>query len=196
MSEKSNREALRKLTRKYPASPEIERLWDELYHQPDMAVAIVSIALIEATLERAIIARFKCQDKNLVGQIFLNRGPLADFHSKILIADAFGIITRGGASDLHSFKTIRNVFAHAKIPIEFGHETVLREIHSLTLYRTISKGTHKLDGVELRPKAWFHLCAKIMHIVLDGMAKDPSLGTPTILEPGASPNPRASEPLP
>jgi DNA-binding MltR family transcriptional regulator len=120
----SNREALRKLSRKYPAPPEIEKILDSLRDKDDISVAIMATALTDAALEQTIKAKLRTTDANLLGRIFLNRGPLSDFDSKILVAHGFGIITTPLADELHAMKAIRNAFAHAKIPLSFDHEAI------------------------------------------------------------------------
>ena len=55
----SNREALRRLSRKFPAPPEIEKIMSELYGQSDMSVAIVASAIAEAALEKLITSKLK-----------------------------------------------------------------------------------------------------------------------------------------
>jgi len=170
----SNREALRKLSRKFPAPPEIERIMNDLRNEKDISVAIVASAIAEASLEKLITQKFKTKCSTLIGQIFKSSGPLADFHSKILIANAFQIITSPLAEELHSIKTIRNTFAHAKVPISFDHELIVREINSLkmlTAIKTVEKETeHKL---ELGNKAWFLLITEIILIMFDTMGEHP-----------------------
>jgi uncharacterized membrane protein len=167
----SNREALRKLGRKFPAPPEIERIMNDLLGEKDISVAIVASAIVEASLEKLITQKFKTKRSALIGQIFKNGGPLADFHSKILIANAFQIITSNLAEELHSIRTIRNTFAHAKVPISFDHELIAREISSLKMLTAIRKvETIKL---EIDIKAWFLLITKIILIMFDTLSTHP-----------------------
>ena len=133
----SNREALRRLSRKFPAPPEIERIMNDLGSEKDISIAIVASAIAEASLEKLITQKFKTKSSALIGQIFKTSGPLADFHAKILIANAFQIITSNMAEELHSIKTIRNTFAHAKVPISFDHELVAREVNALKMLSAI-----------------------------------------------------------
>jgi DNA-binding MltR family transcriptional regulator len=168
----SNREALRKLSRKFPAPPEIERIMNDLRGEKDISVAIVASAITEASLEKLITQKFKTKRPALVGQIFHNRGPLADFHSKILIANAFQIITSNMAEELHSIKTIRNTFAHTKVPISFDHELIAREISSLkmlTAIKNVEKET--AQKLELENKAWFLLITKIILVMFEELGE-------------------------
>ena len=168
----SNRDALRKLSRKFPLPPEIDKIMDSLRQGTDLAVAITATSIVEAHLERLLTTKFIWRKKELAGQIFLNRGPLSDFHSKILVAEAFGHVTPNMAQELHSLKAIRNVFAHAKVPITFEHELIAREVASLRMFTAIQDAEketgHKL---ELSPKAWFLLVTKTLLILFDTIQK-------------------------
>jgi DNA-binding MltR family transcriptional regulator len=168
----ANRDALRKLSRKFPAPPEIETIMDGLRDQNDISTAIVASAIAEASLERLITERFKSKSKSLIGQIFLNRGPLSDFHGKILLAEAFGLITRNMAEELHSIKAIRNAFAHAKIPIDFDNEIIAREIASLRMMPAMrAVDSDKREKFKMTNKACFLLTTRILLIIFDGIEK-------------------------
>jgi hypothetical protein len=175
----SNRDALRKLGRKFPAPPEIERIMNDLLGEKDISVAIVASAIVEASLEKLITQKFKTKRSALIGQIFKNGGPLADFHSKILIANAFQIITSNLAEELHSIRTIRNTFAlrrrlirsTAKVPISFDHELIAREISSLKMPTAIR--TVETIKLEVENKAWFLLITKIILIMFDTLSTHP-----------------------
>jgi DNA-binding MltR family transcriptional regulator len=168
----SNRDALRKLSRIAPAPPEIEKIMDGLASADDMSAAIIAGSLVEVELERLIVTKFKVSEPDLVGQIFLNRGPLSDLHSKILIAYAFGFITTPMASELHSLKAIRNAFAHARAPITFEHEVVAREIASLKMIKAMRDQIAKRDG-EWEPTniGCYLLLTRILLIMFDEIRK-------------------------
>src|SRR5690242_1192735 len=104
----SNRDALRRLTRRFPASPEVESTLLALTHDAPTPAAIIGAALADAALEQLMMSRFMSKDSHLIGRIFNNRGPLSDFDSKILIAQAFGYITSRIAHELQCVKAIRN----------------------------------------------------------------------------------------
>ena len=154
---------------------------NDLRGEKDISVAIVASAIAEASLQKLITQKFKTKRAELIGQIFKSSGPLADFHSKILIANAFQIITSNLAEELHSIKTIRNTFAHAKVPISFDHELIAREVNSLkmlTAIKSVEKETeHKL---ELDNKAWFLLITKIILIMFDSLSTHPGIADEAI----------------
>jgi hypothetical protein len=113
------RDALRALSRKFPAPQEVKSILEGLDSEPDRVVAIVGSAIAESFLERAIISRLQDKSPELIGQLFNNRGTMGEFHSKILIAQAFGVIPPFQASEFIRINAIRNVFAHASVNVTF-----------------------------------------------------------------------------
>jgi DNA-binding MltR family transcriptional regulator len=171
----SNRDALRKLSRKLPASPEIEKIMESLKDDTDLSIAIIASAIVEASLEKLLIQKFECKDSSLIGQIFLNKGPLTDFHSKIIIANAFGILTSPLANELHSIKSIRNAFAHSTSALSFDNELIKTEIDSLKMLGSIrgvevDTGTNKIV-LALSNRDAFLLEIRLLLILFDGITK-------------------------
>ena len=179
----SNREALRRLSRKFPAPPELQKILDDLKNDNDMSVAIMGAALLEGFLEQVLTQKFTYKSSALLGQAFRNRGPFSDFHGKIIAAEAFGIITPYFAAELHSVKAIRNTFAHSKMPITFGHELITKEIAASRMYQAFQgaqkDSAHKLT---LDNKGWFLLFTRFLLILLDGIKKHPSSAGQTALQ--------------
>ena len=174
----SNRDALRRLSRKFPAPPEIEQIMADLRSQNDLSVAIVASAIVEATLEKLITSKLRTKNTNLLGRLFSNRGPLSDFEAKILVAQAFGVLTSNLANELHCIRAIRNTFAHAKVPITFDHELLDREIKALNMPRAMLSTQFEIDDentvrLQLSNKHWFLLVIKLILIIMDGVAEHP-----------------------
>lgn len=188
----SNRDALRKLSRKFPPPPEVKKIMASLKGGTDLSVAIMATAILDASLEKLITTKFKSRNRDLVGQIFLNRGPLSDFNSKTLVAQAFGIITPNMAQEMHSLRAIRNAFAHAKIPLSFDHEIIAKEVLSLRMLNAIQQVEKEADQkMDLSNKTWFLLTTEILLIMFDeignhhGTAND-ALGDILAEQPPAS----------
>jgi hypothetical protein len=173
----SNRDALRRLSRKFPAPPEIEQIMTDLRGQNDLSVAIVASAIVEAALEKLITTKLKTKNANLLGRLFSARGPLADFEAKILIAQEFGILTSLLASELHCVRAIRNTFAHAKVPITFDHELLDREMKALSTPKILGSLSVKIDDQnavslqQLSNKHWFLLLIKIILTTMHFLAR-------------------------
>jgi hypothetical protein len=181
----SNREALRKLSRRLPTRPEVEAIMAGLRGKSDLEIAIIAPAICESALEKLIEAKFKIHDKNLTGRIFLNRGPLSDFDSKILISHAFAIITSPMADQLHSIQAIRNTFAHAKLQLEFDHELIDREIKTLRMPAAIkgrATDQYSKELLQLPNKQWFLLTVRITLIMLESLVEHPGTADEAIAE--------------
>lgn len=144
----SKRDALRALSKKFPAPKEVKSILKGLYDEPDRIIAIVGSAIAESFLERAIISRLPYQGQELIGQLFNNRGPMAEFHSKILIAQALGVITPNEASDFHRIKAIRNVFALASVNITFETDEIAKEVDDFVAYKETK--AHMESSLEIK----------------------------------------------
>jgi hypothetical protein len=170
---------LRELSRHLPSPPEIKKIMDGLIEQDDLHVAITAVSIIEAHLEKLIITRLHSADKDFLNRLFENRGPLSDFNSKILIAQAFGLVTRPLAEELHVMRTIRNTFAHAKMPLSFDMQPIESVVRSLKLLTSIGGG--KIPGpiaeswaARIAPRNAFLLTLRIMLIILGEITKKKS----------------------
>jgi hypothetical protein len=170
---------LRELSRHLPTRPEIKKIMDGLVEQDDLHVAITAVSIIEAHLEKLIVSRLHSNDKNFLSRLFENRGPLSDFNSKILIGQAFGLITPPLGDELHMMRTVRNTFAHAKMPLSFDMQPVESAVRSLKLLTSIGGG--KIPGpiaekwaLRIAPRSAFLLTMRIMLIILDEITKKKS----------------------
>jgi hypothetical protein len=170
--------ALRELSRDLPSRPEIKKIMNALIGA-DLHVAIIAVSIVEAHLGQLIVTRLHRTDKDSINRLFENRGPLSDFNSKILIGEAFGLLTRPLADELHVMRAIRNSFAHAKMPLSFDLQPVEDEVRKLKLLTSIGGG--KIPGpiaeslaVRIAPKNAFLLAIEIMLIILDEISKTKS----------------------
>lgn len=154
--------ALRELSRRLPSRPEINKIMDTLLDKDDLHTVIIAVSIVEAHLQKLIVSRLHRTDVDFTNRLFENRGPLSDFNSKILVAEAFGLLTRRLADELHVLRAIRNTFAHAKMPLSFDLEPVESEIRKLKLLTSIGGG--KIPGpikeslaAQLAPQSAFFL---------------------------------------
>jgi DNA-binding MltR family transcriptional regulator len=86
--------------------------------------AILGIGILETELEPMIRQRLQRKDDATWEKLTEDIGPLKSFHSKIVMAYALGIIDETMRENLHIVRRVRNVFAHAKILIDFTEETI------------------------------------------------------------------------
>jgi len=125
------KETLRSLTSKVPEPDEADRIMIGLHRQSDRTAAIVGASLVESTLQELIGSAMSNKALDLPEKLFENRGPLSDFNSKILIAQAFVLISDRMASDLQRIRRVRNCFAHARVHVDFETPVVAREVSEL-----------------------------------------------------------------
>jgi DNA-binding MltR family transcriptional regulator len=176
----SNRKALRKLSKRFPPPTEVKNILESLEKESDRSCAIIASALLEAALEKLIIRHLKNSTPAMLMQIFENRGPLSDFHSKILVATAFGILNDQIARELHAIKAIRNVFAHSKSLVSFDTKEISQEIDSsqfIVIVRKHMKEVFERGIRRLRYKGAFLIISEILFYWLDranrGLGGDP-----------------------
>lgn len=171
----SRRDSLRKLAKKFPAPPELRKILDEARDHSDRSAAIIVTAVIEALLEKLIVRRQIHTTSQLIEQLFKNRGPLSDFHSKILIAVAFGIVTPQMGEEFHRLKRVRNVFAHATVDVTFDTPEIAQEIEGspmlAAMYGAAEKSNPPEKPFRLSSKAAYLLIARLLCIILSGHHK-------------------------
>ncbi|NGX95089.1 MAG: hypothetical protein G4V63_07615 [Candidatus Afipia apatlaquensis] len=162
----SKRDALRALGKRFPAPSELTKTLDAAYEQPDRSAAIVATAIIESILEKIIVARLKHKEPDLIGKLFKDRGPLSDFHSKILVATAFGVISPNMGSELHRIKAIRNVFAHAKIDVNFDTPEIAEEVNGFLMLKAMQSVASDSKDISVSNKRTFILMIRILCIMI------------------------------
>ena len=132
----SKRDALKALSQRFPLPEQTGEVITSLLNKGDRELVIVTGALVESCLERAIIRHLNLSNPDLIGQLFKNRGPMSDFHSKILVAQALGFLTMPSlALEMKLVKNVRNAFAHSILPIDFVTKEVIDEIEASDLAR-------------------------------------------------------------
>lgn len=162
------KKALRKLTSAKLDKSEINGIIDALGKETDYAAAITGAALLEAELESLLAGKLKTRTEEFMSRVFSNRGPMADFHSKILIAEGFGYITSPMAAEISAIKDIRNAFAHSKKPLTFDNPVVTSELRAMRMGKAIRHRSD--DQVDMSNRAWFLLTIRILLIMFDEFA--------------------------
>lgn len=104
-----------------PTVADLEALEAELYDGPDRGAAVVLASLVERSLERLLRNNMR---KEGVSDLFQYGGPLGDFGSKIRIGYAFKLFGIETRKDLNIIRSLRNQFAHSRMPIEFATPVV------------------------------------------------------------------------
>jgi len=165
----ASKDPLKKLMRQFPAPAELEQMLATLGQGDDRTIAIVGASVLEAILERFIQRRLAFCDSTLAGQLFYNRGPLSDFHGKIIVAQACGYITSPMAKELLLIKSIRNAFAHAVVGISFETPEVRKKLDEslmLNAMLSVANPAGGLQPIAEGAKA-FALIVRLLTIVID-----------------------------
>ena len=99
----------------------------------DYSIALIGASVLERALEVAILSRFRRLREKERKQLFSyeNRGPLADFSSRIKMAYALDIYGRNTRADLEKVRRVRNAFAHSNQLISFETPAVAGICNSL-----------------------------------------------------------------
>lgn len=158
------------LSKVMPSSAEIEKILDELRMSADIAAAITGAAIIEARLEQLIRTKLRSKRGDLGQQLFENRGPLSDFNSKILVAEAFGVVNTPIAGELQMVRAVRNTFAHAKHTFTFDHAAVEKKTRSSPMLAAID-ALPPVPGYDRglpNTKGAYLLVIRILLILFDG----------------------------
>jgi hypothetical protein len=164
----STKDPLKKLMRRFPAPAELEQQLAALSQGDDRTIAIVGASILEAILERFIQRRLSFCDATLAGQLFYNRGPLSDFHGKIIVAQACGYINEPMAKELLLVKSVRNAFAHAVVGISFDTPEVYQKVEQSIMLRAMHSAVEPDSDRRLAEGArGFALIVRLLAIMID-----------------------------
>lgn len=168
----SNRDALRKLSKRLPGADETDAIIKGLSKESDRVAAIVGASLVESVLEHLLISSFVSKRSDLMPRLFENRGPLSDFNSKILVAEAFGVLNSSGAEELQRIRHIRNCFAHARLPVSFDTPEISKEVHDfiilITMNGVMNERLQQNDFTNMSNKRAYVLICHLVIIFLEG----------------------------
>jgi hypothetical protein len=92
--------SLKKLGREIPTIEEFNQIDQDVLTAHDRAVAILLASQVERFLEMAVISHLFLQDDSTIELLVARDGPLASFHSKIILAYAMGFIASTEKDDL------------------------------------------------------------------------------------------------
>ena len=112
---------LKELLCKAPRDDEMLGRLMALQAEPDYVLAIASGALVELTLQTALLAMFVPLSTTKRGRLFedAHNGPLSTLSSKNRIAHAIGLYGQSTFNDVDKLRAIRNLFAHVKVAVSF-----------------------------------------------------------------------------
>lgn len=139
----AKKRTLRTLSSEVPAPETVEQVLLHLHGRQDREAAIVGASLVESALQERLLRSFDSAAGGLEQCLFEDRGPLSDFNSKILVAQAFAVIPDRLAEDMQRIRKIRNCFAHARIDVGFDEPLIAKEVLELAAAMAVQSSMEK-----------------------------------------------------
>lgn len=163
-----------------PPPADVKVILDSLDKQSDRAAALVAGGLLDTALERLIRHSLKVKDRELVNQLFQQRGPMGDLHSKIIVATAFGVVKPEVSAELNIIRSVRNVFAHATANLTFETPEISEAIERSALARIFAQaigaglkaGINKSYAFAPTPGWKFFTLVRLLFALLDRKQKE------------------------
>lgn len=110
---------LKSLIREMPTGNVLLTMLDISQQRNHRAEAVTLAALLESTIESAMLRRFVPLSRTDRKDLFEGVAPLATFSAKIRLGYALNMYGRKTRADLDNIREIRNAFAHARTKINF-----------------------------------------------------------------------------
>ncbi|PCJ61628.1 MAG: hypothetical protein COA65_01380 [Rhodospirillaceae bacterium] len=151
-----NQISLNQLARKRIKQEDFSPWLLELKAMQDRPAAIVAATLVEDALYDVLIDQMAKLSKQEHNELFLGDSPLSKFSAKIRLCRALKLIDKECATDINTVKNIRNVFAHARISLDFGTPEIASQIKEISMIKRLASKEMKL----LLPKS-AEMCKKI-----------------------------------
>jgi hypothetical protein len=121
MAEPSYLRDFRALVKSDPTFAELASLEGEIYGESDRVAAVMLGAMVEMSVRRLLLTKMR-EDLNSDDRQRLldsDRAVLGTFSAKTITAYALKLIGPVSKHDLDLIRTIRNGFAHSRMPLEF-----------------------------------------------------------------------------
>jgi len=130
----SKRQKLNNLSRQLPKPVEWPKFFEDLKAQSDRGAALIAGSLVDAATRLALQCKMiEMTDEEAASLFEQPNAPLGTFSARIKTGRALGIYGPLLEKKLNKIRNIRNQFAHALVPIDFGNELVAKECESFPL---------------------------------------------------------------
>ncbi len=132
--DEQTKEALKVFTKRPPQENVKQAILMTMKGQDhDRAAALTTATLTESTLALAIAYIGDFTQNQIAKEIWSTRGTFHSFYKKIIESKKRGAIGERASANLHTIRSIRNVFAHGLSNIEFNEPTMKRACNCLSL---------------------------------------------------------------
>jgi DNA-binding MltR family transcriptional regulator len=129
------RRTISQLISQRPTNEELRKLFLELRGMHDRAAAIVVATLVEDALEKCLTTKMIRLSNSDHKTLFDGEGPLSSFASKIKVGYAFKCLDRVDRTEITTIKDVRNIFAHARIPVSFELPEIRMRIKNIKIVK-------------------------------------------------------------
>jgi DNA-binding MltR family transcriptional regulator len=127
---------------------DLKTAFEKLFGYVDGHIATVAAAPLDASLEGALLTKFR-QLSNVMKDRLFDRGgyaPLANFASKIDVAYALDLISKETYDTLRLINRVRVAFAHSKKLIDFNDPEISPLLSNLKLNANIRSMKHRFSA--------------------------------------------------
>ena len=165
----SLRKLLERRSRSWTALRTLDKFEAEIESSTDdRGLVLITTAIVEQFLEEAILVHCTRKfDRDWRERLF--GGAVQGFHGKILLGHALGLYNTAFYEDLDRIRAIRNVFAHARIPLKL-HSKSLKEACNFHIFDPRITTFGKLTRWQGSPQRIFLGAAATLSLALDAIS--------------------------
>jgi hypothetical protein len=128
----------------------------------DRGAAILLATNVENALQGALTRMFRTRSN--IRKLFGVNSPLGAFSNKIEVGYALGILGQQTKANLDIIRTVRNAFAHAKIPITFETDQVKNACSHLVIPKLLPPHALRRENPDLEGRQRFQtVCNDTAH---------------------------------
>ena len=96
---------------------------------------------MENALDALILKHLGITDEAIIEKLYEQGAPLNSFFGKIWLGRMLGLYDDFLAENLHSIRRVRNAFAHARKPVSFASDQIIKECTSLKIADPVRKNS-------------------------------------------------------
>ena len=128
---------LSRISRQRLTSEELSSLSAELQFMDDRSAAIVAASVVEDAVQSLLVSKMRRLTNREYADLFSGDSPLTTFSAKIRLVYALKLISKANMGDLNITKDVRNIFAHARIPVDFSTNEIVSYVNALNILDTV-----------------------------------------------------------
>jgi hypothetical protein len=118
---------------------------------------------LENALDALILKHLGITDEAIIEKLYEQGAPLNSFFGKIWLGRMLGLYDDFLAENLHSIRRVRNAFAHARKPVSFASDQIIKECTSLKIADPVRKNMPKRPSLTARQLYIDYVIATLIH---------------------------------